>query len=1175
MNKGKIMRKLLGQPATTTEVADTNNIDSHQLRPTASQGTVYSAGAPLTCLGRAPDGLHAVVAGPKVFKIVKTEGSSITEDIDLRPSITSYAAVHDGAAATAEKLNIRAVRWSHTQCSSLIVTAGGNGRISIYDLERVGGEGFEVSRIQEHARQVHKLAINPFRGNWLLSASQDGTVKSFDIRDPRRSVATYKCNADAVRDVKWSPTDGMEFACSTDAGIIQKWDHRKPNAPVVKLTAHNSAIFSISWHPDGTHVVSGGKDQQCHVWDLTKPGRDQKARYSFTTPAPISNVCWRPACWTVTGQGKRAAQVAVSYDDTSANRAQFSTVHLWDIARSAMPFKEIEVSNSAPTGILWSTRDLLWSVDKDGHFVQTDVAFSPRVIDRRSLSTFAFSPTGDVLMFLEERQAPKRIRPSINSGELSANVQKRKNAPSFAISRSDSEEDVVGSFLGPRRKRNHHRRHSGKSTHNLNTALPNSAAMADGKVLSLEEAIQITGLYKPQQIMAIGHAPSTPKRVKYQYMSNVYLEYLTKNANEATENIPLNVTIAATMEHFARGAETARYYRLAQTWRILGFTMDLLLVRRAEFHRQQRLQNHSRKEELKAIKSSTKFNEEHDESNEKTPRKSQRLFTSNEVAIHPAVRSIIADEIESTSNVTTPLVRPVKESTAEMVEAINTPIVGNDTLVLPPPATSVIREPIPVPVHGSFNSEQTTSSMEGYDFYGMDAFKPAVDFVPSKKQPLSIDYAEQQNSYAQRMGLIRHDSGESFQMFSTSNDSQSKYLGGGSDSDTHSVRRDETLRERVSSWEGNVVSHYKASSSLNSRPSEESMERIDEELPRIIAPAPRISSPLNTHRKPQPAPTIERAFENDSSDPNLIETDFLPWPNDEDNEFVISPLDPVTLVQRAIDFETQTGALNASAMVLLLRRLLPPETIDPIHAEAILHQYNHRLMSMQLFYESTLLRNLCVPLYSSIYAPTQEQVNVGFYCTECNKPMENDPLVPGSEWSCPRCRKPIMGCPICQHSDDAPGMERPQTWWYCGGCGHGGHTACMDEWHADAGDQWKAGDKYSGGMCPLEGCMHPCLEGKWREEMLEERRERRAKELEREVKERTSYGGGMGMGMGGMRWERGKSVRRDVREVGQSRAVEGVRVALGFGGSGTGGSHIVERRRSVKVLAPGEENIPQ
>jgi hypothetical protein len=42
----------------------------------------------------------------------------------------------------------------------------------------------------------------------------------------------------------------------------------------------------------------------------------------------------------------------------------------------------------------------------------------------------------------------------------------------------------------------------------------------------------------------------------------------------------------------------------------------------------------------------------------------------------------------------------------------------------------------------------------------------------------------------------------------------------------------------------------------------------------------------------------------------------------------------------------------------------------------------------------------------------------------------------------------------------------------------------------------------------------------------------------------------------------GRGVRRDAREVAQSKAVEGVRVALGISG--------LERKKSVKIITPGE-----
>lgn len=111
----------------------------------------------------------------------------------------------------------------------------------------------------------------------------------------------------------------------------------------------------------------------------------------------------------------------------------------------------------------------------------------------------------------------------------------------------------------------------------------------------------------------------------------------------------------------------------------------------------------------------------------------------------------------------------------------------------------------------------------------------------------------------------------------------------------------------------------------------------------------------------------------------------------------------------------------------------------------------------------------------------------------------------------------------------------------------------MLEWHRNEGEA------QSGGCCPLEGCLHPCLPGRRRKERVEEKRVAKEKELGLQVKER-----GLGIGRG-----RGQSVgvRRDQREVVQSRAVEGVRAALGGGGSGVG----VERKKSVKLVAPGEE----
>ncbi|RDW82727.1 hypothetical protein BP6252_03839 [Coleophoma cylindrospora] len=1187
MNKGNtIMRKLLRQPTNVNGHADSSINDSPQLRPSASQNTVYSAGSPITCLDRSPDGSHAVFAGPKVFKTLKIDGSTISEDIDLRALITDYAANHDISAATSDRLTIKSVAWSHGSEDSKILTACANGRVTLYDLNKLG-EGLEVARIHEHTRQVHKLAINPFRAHVLLSASQDGTVKSFDIRNRiqgrsglvLKTWQNFKCNADAVRDVKWSPIDGMEFACSTDAGVIQKWDLRKGTAPVLKIPAHTKACFSIAWHPDGEHLISGGLDQKCYVWDFSKKGeRNQKYKYSFDTPAPVSTVSWRPACWSATAQGRRAAQVTVSYDDTNSNKMPNPSVHIWDLARPGIPFKEIDQWDTAPTGLLWSTRDLLWGVDRDGHFTQTDVAFIPKVIDRRTLSDLSFSSNGDLLMVLEERQTPRRPRPTISPADVPSSFSQSPNGPQLSVSRSDSEDDVIGGFLGPKLRKSFGR-HGARSSH-ASTSTPNSSmngntGKTENKVMSLDEAVMVTGPYKPRQVMAIGQAPSTAKRSLYEYLTNRYLSRLEKSQSTPYSVQTPEILLASTTEYFARTAEHVGHYRLAQTWRILGYTMGLLLTRRAEYHRQSRLapQKPERQQENKQVKVEKDKGEE-------TPRKLPRSLSPLESPIYPVGRSIIAEEVESTSNVATPLVRPVRDTfSGETSEATITPLaseenVENDVLKLPPP--SFANSPSPIPVPGASQSPRKftsePSNVEGYDFYGVDSISPAENLtaVPQRKQPLRLDYPEP-SAPSQRMQVGRHDSGESFAMFSTSGDSQSRFMSSSESDISRSIEKEngKSLREAVSTWENSFTS-----SSAGHRPSVDSLN--DPQYSSFDGHNASASSNGLTHALPQKRPSpptliVQQASFREavddtnadgdasdaqddlnhlSDDPNIIESDYYSWPNDP--KFVDLPIDPTVLVQRTIQFETQTGVLNASAIMLLLGPLLPPKTLDAVQSAAILRQYHQRLQNFQLFTEATLLRNLCVPTYPTVWEDSQKDINVGYFCTDCQKPLENDPLIPGSMWRCPRCRGSIDGCAVCRHREPEESLTSGEKsillWWSCPGCGHGGHLTCMQAWH----------DAPSDGCCPLEGCLHPCLPGPWREQREVEKRSLQAKEMDRLVRENSAVRGK----------PRSVSVRRDAREVNQSKAVEGVRVALALS-QGSGG---MERRRSVKVVAPGEKH---
>jgi hypothetical protein len=683
--------------------------------------------------------------------------------------------------------------------------------------------------------------------------------------------------------------------------------------------------------------------------------------------------------------------------------------------------------------------------------------------------------------------------------------------------------------------------------------------------------------------MAIGHAPSTSKREIYQYFTNRYLQPMAKLSTKGKSTAE---QMALIMESYAKSAENAAYFRLAQTWRLLAYTVSLLLTRRAEYHRNQRLTakivpstEDIAREDMTESKTLTEIGT-------RTPRKTPRTQTPVLSPMHRHTRSILSEDVESTSNVATPLVRAVRDVVAHQTrEAIHTPMVEDDELKLPDPVLYVPPSPIPVP--GAKQTpitptDMAKSSIEGYDFYGMESFSPKQPYAaPSRKQPLRLEYADENGSNS-RAQPHRHDSGESFAMFSTSGESNADRFMSSDGSDSYTEHKPQ-LRDRFRAWENSQTSDSKDRSTPSNAAtrSEGSYQYSNTPDSGEVLGNGRISTAPELRLQEASAPMVDdsglpqTAHNNKlnssassimaSEDPNIIESDFEPWPNDP--TFLIRAMDPAILVNRTLKFETQTGVLHAAAMILLLRPFLLPHAVNGIQASAILRQYHHRLIALKLFTEAALLRNLCVPTYTDVFLTAQESVTIGYFCTDCNRPIENDPLVPNSLWKCPRCQKGIDGCAICHQQELNQTAEYDTTnmagWWLCTGCGHGGHTACMQAWHS--GPEFEEGDDHSNGGCPLEGCLHPCLPGKWREERAEEMDSVRRKDLDLTVRENSRSNSGRG-GMG-----RGLPIRKDPREVNQSKAVEGVRVALsGSSLAGAGGSGL-ERKKSVKLVAPGEE----
>ncbi len=660
------------QARSSYKLSDRDITQIHAYQPLPSQTTAHKTGIPIAALDINSDKTHAVLAGKEILKTVRFEERSITEDVNLRSNISSTNTISDDIARKRrDYLPATDVKWSKGNFENFVATAANHGRIAIYDVSRA-----EVERawVHEHTGAVHKLAFDPHIGALLLSGSHDGTVKMWDLRTLARASQTMKSvrgfvtRKAGVRDVKWCPTqatDALEFAICTDTGVIQKWDLRKPNQPMLSINAHGKPCLSIDWHPDGKHLVSGGLDKLMKIWDFQSDKSNQKAKFELRAPQAIRNIRWRPPCWSseFAGTGHwQCTQIATSYHQDDPR------LHIWDLRRPDLPFRELERYKNPATGFLWANKDLIWTVGDEGWFTQTDVSFAPLVHHSISPGVLSWFPNGEYSAFAESigvRRGSGMEDPA--AGFLSVPHDKLSSGEDIAISNSFSDEDAgVEGLLPNAFKRRQSRAASAKSA----KSQTNTPPTADGfpPVLSLDKAVS-DDMFNNKQIGMIGNvAGLTTDPDIAQFLAESYARPCSETERRSTPGLILQ-KLEAAFNLNADVCDEVSMHRTAQSWRMLCAVIVPELRDWAEKNRTERLTK------VRLEKEAQMRQQEESDKLKTTPlsfmQKSQpgREDERQRKVENHRPRGVVEREklyavhdLDSTSNVATPMARPLPDS---------------------------------------------------------------------------------------------------------------------------------------------------------------------------------------------------------------------------------------------------------------------------------------------------------------------------------------------------------------------------------------------------------------------------------------------------------------------------------------------------------------------------------
>uniref|UniRef100_A0A8C4SX32 GATOR2 complex protein WDR24 n=1 Tax=Erpetoichthys calabaricus TaxID=27687 RepID=A0A8C4SX32_ERPCA len=270
---------------------------------------------------------------------------------------------------------------------NLLATAATNGAVVTWNLGKPC-RNKQDQLFTEHKRTVNKVCFHPTEVYMLLSGSQDGYMKCFDLRK-KESVSTFSGQSESVRDVQFSIRDYFTFAASFENGNVQLWDIRRPDRYERMFTAHNGPVFCCDWHPDDRGwLATGGRDKMVKVWDMTT--NKAKEIYCVQTIASVARVKWRP---------ERKYHLATCSMMVDHN------IYVWDVRRPYIPFATFEEHKDVTTGIVWRhlhDPGFLLSGSKDSTLYQHMFKDATRPVDKANPEGLCFGLFGDLAFAAKE-----------------------------------------------------------------------------------------------------------------------------------------------------------------------------------------------------------------------------------------------------------------------------------------------------------------------------------------------------------------------------------------------------------------------------------------------------------------------------------------------------------------------------------------------------------------------------------------------------------------------------------------------------------------------------------------------------------------------------------------------------------------------------------------------------
>ncbi|WP_100525578.1 hypothetical protein [Mycobacteroides abscessus] len=272
----------------------------------------------------------------------------------------------------------------------LLASASDDGTVRLWDISDPSNPSPMGPPLTGHTSFVTAVAFSP-DGKTLASTSGDGTLRLWNVSNPdhvhQRSAPLPTGGAAYM--VAFSP-DGRTAAAANDDHTVRLWDVADPEAPraTVRLTGHTGPVRSVTFSANGKLLASASNDKTVRLWDVTDPARPILAGPPLGGFTNIAHaVAFNPASTVLAATGEDGVLRMWNVTDPAHPQGLGDPLPAHTEASWSLQFSA-DGATLASAGYDGAAK--LWNVLDPAH----PVLLGQPIVDGGGLTSVAFSPDG-------------------------------------------------------------------------------------------------------------------------------------------------------------------------------------------------------------------------------------------------------------------------------------------------------------------------------------------------------------------------------------------------------------------------------------------------------------------------------------------------------------------------------------------------------------------------------------------------------------------------------------------------------------------------------------------------------------------------------------------------------------------------------------------------------------